>query len=132
MHFFVEDQAHGTEVMRACEREGLRPMALKADRDKLTRAIGAQPAFAAGKVYLPKNGGEKTTREMLEFPGGRQDNRVDCAAYAVQVWRERVRQLNAGPPRRSRPKERAEQHNVHPEERVESSVGKDRGGRWMP
>ena len=92
--FYVESAAHGTEIMRACERERLPVLPLKADRDKVTRAIGAQPAFAAGKVYLPSKGADALVRELLEFPGGRHDDRVDCVAYAVQVWRDRSRHLH--------------------------------------
>ena len=91
IQFYVESVAHGTEIMRACERERLPVLPLKADRDKVTRAIGAQPAFAAGKVYLPAKGADALVRELLEFPGGRHDDRVDCVAYAVQVWRDRSR-----------------------------------------
>ncbi|NND85491.1 MAG: hypothetical protein HKN46_10130 [Acidimicrobiia bacterium] len=91
--FFCEDQAHGTEVMRAAWRLGLDVVALKADRDKVTRAIGAQPAFAAARVFIPAVGSDPLVRELLDFPGGRHDDRVDCVSYAVQVWRDRVRQL---------------------------------------
>lgn len=91
--FFVEDQAHGTEIIRACIREGLRVQELKADRDKVVRWIGAQPAFAAGKVFLPARGAENVVREMLENPGAKHDDDMDCVAYAVQVWRDRVRWL---------------------------------------
>ena len=39
--------------------------------------------------------GNAMSGELLEFPGGRHDDRVDCVAYAVQVWRDRTKHLNA-------------------------------------
>lgn len=134
IQFFVEDQAHGTEVIRACERERLPVLPLKADRDKVTRWIGAQPAFAARKVWLPKVGGEAVQRELLENPGGKHDDRVDCVAYAVQVWRDRCRQIDAGRPLIAKEKlPPAEIHNVHPADRPEIlDAGKDHAGRWRP
>ena len=134
LQFFVEDQAHGTEIMRACERERLPVLPLKADRDKVVRWIGAQPAFAAGKVFLPARGAEAVVREMLENPGARHDDRLDCVAYAVQVWRDRVRQLGAGMWGRykEKPQDMGEQHDTHPEMRTERKGDKDRAGRWKP
>jgi len=134
IQFYIEDQAHGTEIIRACEREKLPVLPLKADRDKVVRAIGAQPAFAAGKVFLPARGSDAVVREMLEFPGSRHDDRVDCVAYAVQVWRDRVKQLHGGRwPLEKRSEALAEPQNVHPADRPEpASLDRDRGGRWRP
>ena len=127
--FFVEDAAHGTEIIRAIIREGMLVDALKADRDKVVRAIGAQPAFASSQVFLPASGADPVVRELLEFPGGRHDDRVDCVAYGVQVWRDRRRHL--GGPKRARATrghDMGEQHDTHPEERVErETTGR---GRW--
>ena len=95
IRFYVESAAHGTEIIRACERKMLPVYELIADRDKLTRAIGAQPAFAAGKVFFPKRGAEKVIRQMLEFPTGLHDDRVDCVAYAVPVYHELVSRMFA-------------------------------------
>lgn len=92
--FYVEDNAHGTEVIRACIREGIQVLPVTADRDKVTRAISAQPAFSAGKVHLPALGVDALVRELLEFPGGRHDDRVDCVSHATTVWRDRTRHLH--------------------------------------
>jgi len=134
IQFFVEDQAHGTEVIRACVRERLPVLELKADRDKVVRWIGAQPAFAAGKVFLPARGAEAVVREMLENPGAKHDDRLDCVAYAVQVWRDRVKQLGGPRPTAEQaPEDPGEQHDVHPAERVKrESRDKDRSGKWRP
>jgi len=133
IQFFVEDQAHGTEIMRACQRARLPVLPLKADRDKVTRAIGAQPAFAAGRVFLPARGADEVVRELLEFPGGRHDDRVDCVAYAVQVWRDRAMQLSGAPTPLPKTIEPGEQHDVHPADRAErDGGGKSKHGHWKP
>lgn len=94
--FYVESKAHGTEIMRACRRVGLDTVELIADLDKVTRALGSQPAFAAGMVFIPQNAVE-LAKELLVFPGGKHDDRADCVAYGVQVWRDRIRKLMGDP-----------------------------------
>lgn len=133
IHFFVEDAAHGTEIMRACLRTGLPTLPLKADRDKVTRAIGAQPAFAASKVFLPAHGSEAVVRELLEFPGGRHDDRVDCVAYAIQVWRDRGRLGMLKPIGLEETAAVVDTHDTHPDDLPDDfDDGKDECGRWMP
>lgn len=133
IQFFVEDAAHGTEIVRACHREGLPVMPLKADRDKVTRAIGAQPAFAASKVWFPEGGASQAVvRELLEFPGGRHDDRVDCVAYGVQVWRDRGRQLHSPQPLRDK-QETRDSRDIHPSERPKpAALSKGAGGHYRP
>lgn len=131
IQFYIEDQAHGTEVIRACEREGLLAQPLKADRNKVVRWIGAQPAFANGKVFLPARGAEAVVREMLENPGARHDDRMDCVAYAVQVWRDRGRLST--PPRVKKVDDGSYvSPDTHPADRPERDTGKTRGGLWRP
>lgn len=135
IHFFMEDQAHGTEIIRACRRKNFDVRELKADRDKVTRWIGAQPAFAAHKVFLAVDSGLETQKEMLGNPGGRHDDRLDCVAYAVQVWRERIRLLVSLDWAR-KPKEKeapAEIANVHPDQRPQRDrATRDRYQRYTP
>lgn len=132
IQFFVEEVAHGTEIIRAARREGLPVRELEADRDKVTRWIGAQPAFAAGKVFLPKRGAEPLRRELIEVPGSKHDDRADCMAYGVLVWRDRVRFLDrARPPHKAHVP--AELQNVHPDDRPDpGALDKTPSGRWRP
>lgn len=130
--FFVEDAAHGTEVIRAAEREGFRVQALKADKDKVVRGIQAQPAFAARKVYLPARGADKTVRELLENPGAKHDDRWDCVAYAVQIWRDRCRWIGGQKPIQI-PKDREHDDDDDDwEDQKAAEAGKDYAGFWKP
>lgn len=130
IHFFVEKQAHGTEIIRAALRQGLQVLELDADTEKVTRWIGAQPAFAARKVFLPARGANALVKELLENPGAKHDDRVDCVAYGVQVWRDRVRQL--APPAYAIPKTPAvDDHDTHPEDIPEDyDSDKNFRGHW--
>lgn len=131
IQFFVESQSHGTEIMRAAKRAGVQTRELKADKDKITRWIGCQPAFASGDVWLPAKGGEAVQRELLTNPGAKHDDRFDCVAYAVQVWRDRAQQLSVGYVPKRETVAPGEQHDVHPEDRVPDRTGQDQWGRWL-
>jgi predicted phage terminase large subunit-like protein len=49
--------------------------------DKPTRARGFQARASMGKVYLPKNDlGEDLLRQLLSFPAGKNDDRVDVCS----------------------------------------------------
>jgi predicted phage terminase large subunit-like protein len=132
--FYVEEKAHGTEIIRACQRVNLPVKELEADTDKVTRWIGAQPAFAAGKVFLPAHGANPLIRELLEVPGSKHDDRADCMAYGVRVWRDLVKQLHGVPPfAHERQQAKAPTADMHPSERPsQRDSGRDKAGHWRP
>jgi predicted phage terminase large subunit-like protein len=63
---------------------------MKADHDKVSRAIAATPAFAAGNVWLPQHAHwlDEYVHELLMFPNGEHDDMVDATAYACQLYYE--------------------------------------------
>lgn len=85
----VEDKTFGTDLIRRLQRRaGVVIRALKADTDKVTRAIPAGQVVANETVYLPE-GAEwvaEFIHECVAFPNAKHDDQVDVLAYAVKVW----------------------------------------------
>lgn len=86
----IEDVAAQALVIQAARQAGLTVRALKADRDKLSRAIPATVRMEAGQIFLPDGApwlGEYE-HELLSFPRGTHDDMVDVTSYAaVEVQR---------------------------------------------
>ena len=64
-------------VIQAARQAGLTVRALKADKDKLSRAIPATVRMEAGQIFLPDGApwlGEYRAR-AAEFPAGTHDDR---------------------------------------------------------
>jgi predicted phage terminase large subunit-like protein len=68
-------------------REGLPIRELKAETDKVTRALPAAARMEAGYVYLLRGapGINDFVDELLSFPNGAHDDQVDTLSYAVQL-----------------------------------------------
>ena len=65
---------------------------LRADKDKLSRALPLSAKMEAGQVYFPKYAEWylELEKELLQFPAGEHDDQVDSLAYAIlQVARKR-------------------------------------------
>ena len=65
---------------------------LRADKDKLSRALPLSAKMEAGQVYFPKYAEWylELEKELLQFPAGEHDDQVDSLAYAIlQVERKR-------------------------------------------
>jgi hypothetical protein len=64
---------------------------LKADSDKLTRALLAANLPRRGRIFLPRTAGvpkgwlDAFLDELAEFDKGRHDDMVDATAYAARV-----------------------------------------------
>jgi predicted phage terminase large subunit-like protein len=82
----------GLTLYQMLLREGLPIRELKADSDKVTRALPAAARMEAGMIYFldgaPWLGDYES--ELLAFPNGEHDDQVDVTAYAAQ-------QVAAGP-----------------------------------
>jgi len=84
----VEDVTSGKQLIQQVIRSGgvtIRP--LKADKDKVSRALPYAQAVGQGKVLLPK--GEEWVMPWIEehstFPFGTHDDMVDTGGYAWRV-----------------------------------------------
>jgi predicted phage terminase large subunit-like protein len=82
----VESVGLGKTLYQMLVREGLPVRELKADRDKVTRALPAAARMEAGAVYF-MHGPWLTDfeDELLSFPTGAHDDQVDTLSYAVQM-----------------------------------------------
>lgn len=59
---------------------------LKADRDKVRRALQIQPAWENGDIYVSRKHTE-LIKELCEFPFSEHDDTVDALAYTEQLLR---------------------------------------------
>lgn len=59
---------------------------LKADKDKVRRALQIQPAWENGDIYLTR-GMKDLVKELTEFPFSEHDDTVDALAYSEQLLR---------------------------------------------
>ena len=75
----------GTQPGATLRRAGLPVKALKADRDKISRALTAAARLEDGNVYRPKDAAwlGDWEAELLTFPNGRHDDQADVFAYAA-------------------------------------------------
>lgn len=81
----VEDKGSGVGLLQTARKRGVPMRALKADRDKVTRATPASVWYENEMVYhlegAPWVG--PLEAELLTFPNGKHDDQVDTVAYAV-------------------------------------------------
>jgi len=89
---FVAVEANQAQivVVQQLRKMGLTVRALRADADKLSRAIPATVRMEAGQVFLPDSAPWVDTfvAELLAFPHGVHEDQVDCLAYAaIEVQR---------------------------------------------
>jgi predicted phage terminase large subunit-like protein len=86
----IEEVAAQALIVQQARQEGLTVRALRADRDKVSRAIPATVRCEAGQVFFPESAPwlDEFTAELLAFPHGAHDDQVDALAYAaVEVQR---------------------------------------------
>ena len=89
----IEDAASGQSLIQVLQRETKIPIkAVKALRDKVTRAHLATPLFEAGKIFVPKDAGylADIINECSEFPYGNHDDIVDSITQALDFLRKRA------------------------------------------
>ena len=80
----IESKSSGIGIMQQAKREGMPLKELKADTDKMTRAINISVIFENGKVFLNKNLEKLLELEdqLLKFPNAAYDDAVDVCSYA--------------------------------------------------
>lgn len=82
----VEDQASGQSLIQELKWQTALPIvAIRPDRDKLSRAQAVTPIIEAGKVYLPQGASwrHQFIDELASFPTGLYDDVVDSTTQAL-------------------------------------------------
>ena len=69
---------------------------LKADKDKVRRALQLQPAWENGDIFISRRHND-LQRELLEFPFSEHDDTVDALSYTEQLLRPAAAKLKAAP-----------------------------------
>lgn len=88
----IEDAASGQSLIQVLQRDTNIPIkAVKAVKDKVTRAHLITPLLESGKVYLPNNArfNADIINECSEFPLGSHDDIVDSIVQALDYLRKR-------------------------------------------
>lgn len=85
----IESVGYQLTMIQQAQRAGLPVKALKADKDKVSRAMTIAARYESGQVYHLRGAGWRGEfeQEMLVFPSGRHDDQVDVAAYAGLMQR---------------------------------------------
>ena len=80
----IESKSSGIGIIQQANREGMPLKELKADTDKMTRALNISVMFENGKVYFNKNLDKlfELEEELLKFPNALHDDAVDVCSYA--------------------------------------------------
>lgn len=81
----IERVAYQLALIQAAQRDGLPVRELKADRDKVSRALPAAVRMEAGAVWF-RSGAPwlgDLEDELLMFPKGEHDDQVDVLGYAA-------------------------------------------------
>lgn len=84
----IEDAGSGTGLIQELRREGkIRPIAIRPERDKITRLEAQSAAIEAGHVLLPRSAPwlDEFLLEVLAFPHGRFDDQVDSLSQFL-TW----------------------------------------------
>jgi predicted phage terminase large subunit-like protein len=87
----VEDKASGQSLIQELKTATSYPViAVKADRDKETRASSVTGYFEAGRVLFPEGASwlSDLEDELASFPGGLHDDQVDAISQALNRMRD--------------------------------------------
>ena len=81
----VERAGFQIALIQLARREGIAIKELKADRDKITRAMPLSAKMEGGQVYFKRNAKwiDDLQRELLQFPEAEHDDQVDALSYSI-------------------------------------------------
>lgn len=83
---FVESRMFGTTMVIDATRAGVPVAELKADTDKVTRALPATARADAGRLWLPAGeASADVVDELLAFPNAAHDDYTDVVSYAARA-----------------------------------------------
>jgi len=90
---FIESAGFQLAFCQLARRAGLPIEELKADRDKIARALGAVPLWSRGLFWVPAHADWRVARdrELFTFPNVKHDDRCDTEAYACIWWQNIIR-----------------------------------------
>ncbi|MFN3890736.1 MAG: phage terminase large subunit [Beijerinckiaceae bacterium] len=101
-YVLVEDAGNGASLIQVLSKNlRVTVVAIRPDRDKLTRLVRVSPVLERGGVVLPESAPwtEAYIQELTSFPNGRFDDQVDSTTQALN-WADekfRVPVLNLDP-----------------------------------
>jgi len=83
----IEDTGAGTALAQELHRECVPVIAIRPERDKITRMSVRSAAIEAGQLYLPTAAPwlADFETELLSFPNGRFDDQVDTVSQLL-TW----------------------------------------------
>jgi predicted phage terminase large subunit-like protein len=83
----VEAVQYQLSLVQQAQAEGLPVKALRADKDKISRALPLAAKMEAGKVYFKRNAEHLNALidELLKFPNAKHDDQVDALAYLAEM-----------------------------------------------
>ena len=81
----IESTGFQTTIVQEARNANLPVIALKADKDKVSRAHAGAARIESGRVFLPAEADwlDGFEAELLNFPECRYDDQVDALSYAV-------------------------------------------------
>jgi predicted phage terminase large subunit-like protein len=81
----IEDTGVGTALIAELQDEGLYAIAVKPERDKITRMSIQSGKFESGQIWFPNNAPwlADLEAELFAFPNGRHDDQVDSISQAL-------------------------------------------------
>ena len=81
----IESVGFQLALCQMAQKQGIPVREMLPDKDKLSRALAATPAFERGEVWFPAGAPWLSTleHELLSFPHGAKDDQVDAVSMGV-------------------------------------------------
>lgn len=94
----IESVAYQLTLVQAAVRAGLPAREVKADRDKVSRALPIAARYASGSVYHLRGAPwlDAWESEYLRFPNGAHDDMVDTGGHAGRLLAEILGEVESG------------------------------------
>lgn len=98
-HLTVERATRQMGIVQEAERAGLPIREVRAEKDKIARALPATARMEQGRVWFPDSAPwlDDIVDELLAFPAGAHDDFVDTLSYAVAEAANRSAYEERGP-----------------------------------
>ena len=81
----IEDVGTGTALIQELKKQARFAIAVRPERDKVTRMSIQSAKFEAGQVYLPERASwlAEFEAELFAFPNGKHDDQVDTVSQVL-------------------------------------------------